>query len=271
MSTTATPNQINAVSLPETLMQMVSGMWVSQAIYVAAKLGIADLLKDGAKSSEELAESTAVAPQPLYRVLRALASIGIFTEGENQHFELTPLATYLQSDTPGSLRGFTIMMGEPWHVEVWGNILYSVKTGNIAFEHVHGMEPFPYFAQNAQAGKIFDKAMTSFTAGIVPALLASYDFSSISKLVDVGGGHSILLAEILKAHPQMQGIVFDQPFVVEGAKPAIAAAGISDRCEVAGGDFFESVASGGDAYIMKQIIHDWDEERALTILKTATR
>jgi cyclopropane fatty-acyl-phospholipid synthase-like methyltransferase len=129
------------------------------------------------------------------------------------------------------------------------------------------MEPFPYFAQNAQAGKIFDKAMTSFTAGIVPAVLASYDFSSISKLVDVGGGHGILLAEILKAHPKMQGVVFDQPFVVEGAKSAIAAASISDRCEVAGGDFFESVASGGDAYIMKHIIHDWDEERALTILK----
>lgn len=180
MSTIDTTNQTNQIPAPDdTLLQMILGAWVSQAIYVAAKLEIADLLKDGAKSSDELTKSTQVDPNSLYRVLRVLASIGIFSEGENRQFELTPLAEYLRSDIPESLRAIAIMFGgEQWRWQAWGEILYSVKTGKPAFDHVHGMPLFPYFAQNPETAAIFDACMTSFSAKDSAAITAAYDFST---------------------------------------------------------------------------------------------
>ncbi len=264
MSKTEPLNQTNAVSLPDTLLQMITGMLVSPAIYVAAKLGIADLLKDGAKSSEELAKSTQVDAQSLYRVLRALASVGIFAEVENRHFQLTPLAEYLQSDVPDSMQAIAIMLGEDWHWQLWGNILYSVKTGKPAFEYIFGMPIFQYLGQNPQAAKVFDACMTSLSIKDSAAISAGYNFSSIETLVDVGGGHGSLLAAILKANPNLKGILYDLPQVVAGAKQLDELHG---RGQVVAGDFFELVPSGGDAYMMKYIIHDWDDERAITILK----
>lgn len=229
MSTKAISNQTQPALLPETLMQMISGTWVTQAIYVAAKLGIADLLKDGAKSIEELAQSTAVDARSLYRVLRALSSTGIFAELENSHFELTPMAEYLQTDVPGSMRALAIMFGgENWRWQAWGEILHSVKTGKPAFDQVFGMPVFPYLSQNPEAAAVFNQAMTSFTAKDIEAIASGYDFSAIATLVDVGGGHGSLLAAILKANPTLKGIVYDQPLVVAGAKQHLATTGRMD-------------------------------------------
>ncbi|MCL6753161.1 methyltransferase [Nostoc sp. CCCryo 231-06] len=267
MLTIEPSNQTNQTHLPEKLLQMITGVWVTQSIYVAAKLGVADLLKDGAKSIEELAKLTDVDATSLYRVLRALCSNGIFAEAENQQFQLTPLAEYLQTDVPGSMRAFAIFIGEPWHLQVWEELLHSVKTREIAFENAHGMGILPYLKQHPEIAQILNKAMTSLTLSSIPAVLTNYEFSPNSKIVDVGGGQGILIAEILKANPTIQGILFDQPSVVEGARHLIQAQGVAERCEIAAGNFFESVPSSGDTYILKGVIHDWDNEQALTILK----
>lgn len=252
---------------PEALLQMITSSWVSQTIYVAAQLRIADLLKDGPKSSSDLAKATGTHARSLYRVMRALASVGVFAEIEDGRFELTPLAAYLQTDVPGSVRAITIMCGEEWHWQMWGNILHTLKIGNTAFEYVHGMKVFEYLTQNVEAAQIFNEAMTATTAPLNATITAEYDFSSISKIVEVGGGHGTLIASILKAYPTMQGILFDLPPVVIGAKHHIEAEGLAKRCEIVGGDFFESIPTGGDTYILKNIIHDWDDTHALAILK----
>jgi O-methyltransferase domain/Dimerisation domain len=259
-------NPTTALPLPETLMQMITGTWVSQAIYVAAKLKIADLLKDGAKTSKELATLTNVDANSLYRILRALSSIGLFSEGDNRCFELTPMAEYLRSDIPESLNAIAIMMGgEPWHWQPWGDILYSVKTGKSAFDHIFQMPVFSYLDQNPEAAAIFDACMTSFTTKDSVEIAANYDFSSIHTLVDIGGGQGKLLAHILESNPSLQGILYDLPAVVAGANQYLDK--FKQRTQIVSGSFFESVPSGGDAYIMKHIIHDWDDERAIAILK----
>jgi hypothetical protein len=258
---------LKSTTPPEELLQMITSYWVSQAIYVAAKLGIADLLKDGPKSSHELAKSTGTHARSLYRVMRALASVGVFAEIDDGRFELTSLAAYLQTDVPGSVHAIAIMFGEEWHWQPWFNVLHTLKTGNTAFEHVHGMKLFEYLTQYAEAAQTFNEAMTSTTATFNATITIDYDFSSIGKIVEVGGGHGNLIASILKAYPTMQGIIFDLPSVVMGAKHRIEAEGLVERCEIVGGDFFESVPSGGDAYILKNIIHDWDDIHAVAILK----
>lgn len=248
------------------LVQMITGSWVSQSIYAAAKLGLADLLKDGAKSSAELAEMTGTHERSLYRLLRGLASLGIFAEDEQGRFSLTPLATYLQNDVPGSMRAMAIMMGEEHH-QAWGNILHSVKTGESAFEQIYQAPVFEYLAQHPESSQIFDQAMTSFSGLESQATATGYDFSSIKTLVDVGGGHGSLLTTILDAHPHLHGILFDQAPAIASAQPLIEQSGLGDRCELKAGDFFASVPAGGDAYILKHIIHDWDDQRAIKILQ----
>lgn len=265
--TTETSNQSHQTPLPELLLQMITNTWVIRAIYVAAKLGIADLLKDGAKSSHELAKLTDANADALYRVLRALASVGIFAEGENQQFQLSPLAEYLQSDIPGSMRAFAIFLGEPWLFRVYEDVLYTIKTGNNAFENLYGIQFYPYLGQNPEKGQIADEAMTSLTSSLIPALLTSYDFSSSNKVVDIGGGQGILISEILKAYPHTTGVLFDQPFVIERAKHFIAVQGVAERCEFVVGNLFESVPTGCDTYIMKNIIHGPNVEAVQQILR----
>jgi hypothetical protein len=227
-------------------------------------LGIADLLVAGPKSVDELATKTETDSPSLYRVLRALASMGVFEEQDNRVFALTPTAEPLRSDVPNSLRDVTIFWGEDWHWEVWGKTLYSVKTGKSAWAQIHGEEVFDYFAKNQPAARIFDRAMSSFSSVATKAVVEAYDFSGIEKLVDIAGGHGRLLNGVLEANPSMQGVLFDLPHVIESARQTTT---VSDRCEYATGDFFASVPAGGDAYMMKHIIHDWDDERAITILK----
>ena len=236
----------------------------SQALYVAAKLGIADLLANGPKRVDELATSAGADAPSLYRVLRALASIGVFEEQDNQVFALTPSAEPLRSDVPNSLRDVAIFWGEEWNWEVWGNILYSVQTGKSAWAQIHGEQVFDFFARNQEAARIFDRAMTSFSGVATKAVLEAYDFSDVRTIVDIAGGQGRLLNAVLEANPSMRGVLFDLPHVIESAKQTTS---VGDRCEYATGDFFVSVPSGGDAYMMKHIIHDWDDERAITILK----
>lgn len=251
----------------EALLQMIVAPWVSRAIYVAAELGIADLLKNGSQSSDELAKATGVDARALYRLLRSLASVGVFAEGNVGDFELTPLASCLRSEHKDSLRGYAIKSGQIWDWQPWGYLLETIKTGKPVFENIFGVEIFEYLATHPEAGKIYDEAMSSFSAKRISAITTEYDFSAIYNLVEVGGGRASLLASILNANPTIQGILFDVPHVIEGAKHLITSEGLLDRCQLIAGDFFFSVPSGGDAYLLKHIIHDWDDERAIKILQ----
>jgi hypothetical protein len=248
-------------------MQMLTGYWISQIIHAAARLGIADHLKDGARHFEELAKDVNANPTALYRLLRALAGVGIFTETEAGYFKLTPLAQYLRSDIEGSLRDIAILMGDPEHYNSWGNILHSIRTGECAFDNLFGMNIFEYLEQNPEAASVFNRAMTSFSTAEGMAVVAAYDFSSINTLMDVAGGEGHLLTTILQANPGMKGILFDLPKVIEPARALIAATPVADRCQLVGGSFFDPLPTGVDACILKHIIHDWDDERAIAILK----
>jgi O-methyltransferase domain/Dimerisation domain len=266
-----TPQQIETQPPGALMTQMILSFMNSQAIYVAAKLGIADLVKNRPKTSAQLARETGVDARSLYRVLRALSSVGIFRETDPDCFGLTPLAETLLSDAHGSLRDSAIFMGEDFHMRVWGDIMHSVRTGQPAIEHVFGQPVFAYFGQNPREAAIFNNAMTSMSASVVDAIMAAYDFSGIERIVDIAGGHGLLISSILKAYPQMKGILFDVPSVIEQAGARLEAQGVAARCETATGDFFKAVPGGGDAYIMKHIIHDWDDKRALQILGNCQR
>jgi ubiquinone/menaquinone biosynthesis C-methylase UbiE len=249
---------------------MITGFWSSAAIYAAAKMGIADHLACGPQASNELATRLGVNPGALYRLLRALASIGLFTEAEPGYFALTPLGEFLRSDVPGSLRAFSIA-GKELGWESWGELSYSVKTGETAFERLHGMAYFEYLRHNAELARLFDAAMSGFAAANGLAVIEAYDFSPFAVIIDVGGGHGTLISAILKQNFNARGVVYDLPDVLEGARKSLGAMGLADRCEFIGGDFFESVPSGGDAYLLTSVIHDWDDEPSLTILNNCRR
>jgi hypothetical protein len=270
----STPDHSQATASPPptmALLHMIHGSKITQLLYVVAKLGIADLLRDGAKHSEELAQAVGAHPRTLYRVLRALASLGVFAEDQAQRFHLTPLADLLRTDNPESLRALAIFYGEAWVWHAEGALLYSVRTGQAAFHQVHGMGPFDYYAQHADAAACFNAAMTSLSGQELAAVIAAYDFAGMATIVDVGGGQGALLAEILQTYPQMHGVLFDLPAVVESAQPLLEAEGVAARCTRVAGDFFHTIPGGGDAYILKRVIHDWDDAPAEAILTHCRR
>lgn len=275
MSTTPPPQVPHGSdSKPETqqppevaLTQMMMGSVATQAVYVAAKLGISDFLVEGPKSADDLASATNTDAPSLYRVMRALASLGLYFEEENKTFRLTPPAELLRSDLPNSLRDVAIFMGEDWHWDVWGKTIYSVQTGKPAWPEVHKQDPFHYLEANPDHARIFDRAMSSFSNLAAKAVAEAYDFSGIDKLIDIAGGQGRLLSGILESNPSMQGVLFDLPHVLAGAKDVVSRSSAAGRIQLVSGDFFESVPGGGDAYIMKHIIHDWDDGRAMAILK----
>ena len=244
---------------------------MTQLIHVAAKLGVADLLHAGVTSTEELAAALSVDRQALSRVLRALASFGIFAETEPGCFALTPLGELLRDDVPGSLRGSAILYGERWWWQPCGELLYSVRTGEPAFDQVHGKALFAYLDRATDAAGIFNEHQTSMTQQDAAAVVAAYDFSVYPNVIDVGGGHGALAVAILKACPRTNVVIFDQPAVVGGARQRLRAEGMTSRCTCTGGDFFESVPDGGDAYVLKDIVHDWDNGRAIAILRNCRR
>jgi SAM-dependent methyltransferase len=252
---------------PEAVLgQIAMGCFLSQAVYVAAKLGIADLLKDKPLHVSELAKQTETHERSLYRVLRSLASVGVFAETDPKVFALTPVAEPLITDRPASMRDMAIFMGEQWHWAVYGEMLHSVQTGEAAWKKVHGMEVFPYFQQNPEEYEVFNRAMTSFSVVNAPAVAQAYDTGKAETLVDIAGGHGALLAAFLKANPNLKGVLFDLPEVVAGAPALLEKEAVAERVETVSGDFFQTVPSGADVYMMKHIIHDWDDDRAVKIL-----
>ena len=251
---------------PLVLQQLIQSFQVSQCIYVAAKLGIADLLKDGPRRSEELAQSTGTHATSLYRVLRLLTAVDLFTEGEAHSFVLTPLGAYLQTDVPGSMRTMALAYGEKPFWPVWGTLLHSVETGEPSFQHVFGLKTWDYYAQHPEEAELFNNFMTELTVNVAPTVASAYDFSASSTLVDVGGGQGQMLASILQTHPTLHGVLFDLPHVVKGAPPLLEVAGVSDRCQVIGGDAFTAVPADYDTYLLSRVIHDWDDEHAIAIL-----
>jgi hypothetical protein len=262
----------SAAELPQfAMLQMITGFWVSRAIYIAAKLGLADLVKDSPKTAVELARLTGTHSPSLYRALRALASVGVFADDGEGRFAQTPLSETLRSDTPGSLRAIAIVELGQERFPAWGNLMHSVKTGETAFDNIYKQSAWEYYARNPEDARNFNEAMKGLTEMINVATLEAYDFSSVDKLVDVAGGTGGLISAILAAHPRMRGVLFDLPHVIAEAGPALDAAGVLDRCETAAGDFFRTVPEGGAAYVMKWIIHDWDDEKAMVILKNIHR
>lgn len=250
----------------EQMLQIISGFWVSRAVCIIAKLGIPDLLKSGPKTAEELALATKTHAPSLFRVLRALASVGVMNSVDGA-FAQTPLTETLVTDAPGSLRWFAVSELGQEHYPAWGNLMHSVKTGEIAFDNFFGVDAWTYFQQNPEDAAVFNDSMSGVTAATNEAFLSVYDFSPFETIVDVGGGHGGLITSILKINQKARGILFDAPAVISGARSKIDAAGLAERCQTVAGDFFKSVPAGGDAYVLKWIIHDWNDEKAITILR----
>lgn len=259
-----------AAGLPTTLppqaqlMKLLSGTFVTMGLHVAAKLHLADQLKDGPKNHLELAKLTDAQPDALLRLLRALASVGVLVENEDGRFDLTPVGECMVTDLPGSLHGLALMFGESFHRQVWNQLLYSVRTGLPAFDQVHGLGAFDYFERHPEAAEIFHNAMTSFSGSIADAVIDSYDFSRVVTVVDVAGGHGILLNTLLRTHPHLLGILFDLPKTLE---TVLLPSDLTGRLKLVTGDFFQSVPDGGDLYLLKSVIHDWDDAKAIDILR----
>lgn len=239
------------------LQALINGFRVSQAIHVAAALGIADLLADGARSSSELAEATQTDEDALYRVLRALAAVGVLHEKDGRRFTTTETGDALRGDGAG----WAAFVGRPYIWNAWAHLLDTVRTGENAFRLLHGSSVWEYRAEHPEESGIFDRAMRTITQGVNRALLDAYDFGRFGVVVDVGGGDGTLLAALLDAYPQLEGVLFDQPHV-------IASAAVPARCRVVAGSFFESVPEGADAYVLKSIVHDWEDADAVRILRT---
>ena len=252
----------------EILMQIATGHMLASALYGVLSIGIPDLLKAGSKSVAELAVTACVHEGALYRIMRALSAAGVFSENPARTFSLTPVSEPLCKDVQNSMRQMALWLTLPFHFEVYGKLSHSLRTGETVAEKLYGVPCFDYLAQNREVNDVFNDAMTEASANVIPAVLEAYDFSGLSgkTLVDIAGGHGKVLTEILKKNPGVRGILFDLERVVTGAISRIASDGLSSRCSVAHGDFFKAAPSG-DAYIMKNIIHDWDDAQSLTILK----
>ena len=247
------------------MLQLLNGAYVASAVSCLAQLGIPDLLEAHPQSAEVLASQIGVQPQALYRLMRATASVGVLSEGPDGRFSETPMSAVLRSNAAPSLRALAIMGGREWHGRGWSHLDYCVRTGKQALDQIYGAHVFEYFRQHPEEAQIFNDAMTALSSIDSPAVAEAYNFDAIHSIVDVGGGHGLLLATILTRNPHLKGTLFDVPHVVEGAangplKP------VMERCALAPGDMFSSVPAGGDAYIMKHIIHDWPDDLCLKIL-----
>ena len=269
---------IETISVPrpqpqdaDRVMQLATGIVFTAAMQPIVRLKIADLLADRPLAVADLARRTGSNEDALYRVLRLLASVGVFTESPGKVFGATPMSELLRSDVPGSMHDMVQWMGNGFHFKVWSEMGYSVKTGKPAVEHVYGKPAFAAIFGDPEIADDFNQAMTCFSKMIAPALLEAYDFSGIGTLMDIAGGHGAILCEVLSRYPKMKGILFDMPNVVEEAKGHIRSLKMDQRCATMSGDFFEKIPAGADAYYMQHIIHDWADEPALKILENCRR
>ena len=248
------------------LVQMAMGHWISRIVYLAAQLGIADLLASGPKTADELAGPTKMHAPSLYRWMRSLANLGILTESPGRRFALTPLGEALKTGAPGSARASILTIASDWWLEGFAELPYSVETGKSGFEKSMGMPIFDWMAKHPEIASLFSETMIGFHGQEPAAVADTYDFSGLKTLVDVGGASGFLLATLLRRNPASRGILFDLPHVVRDAPPLLAAQGVAERVTIEAGSFFETVPAGGDAYLLSHIIHDWDEEKCLAIL-----
>lgn len=250
--------------------QMITGCWLTQMLYVAAKLELAEHLAGRPRLVSELAQQTGCHEHSLYRLLRGLASVGVFAEQADGRFHGTDLSAYLRKDHPHSVAASMLMIGGVQYV-AWSELLHSVRTGETGFEKLHGEPLFDWLGKHPDEAALFDQAMVAIHGRETAAIIEAYDFSAFATMADLGGGNGSQLCEILAANPQATGIVFDLPHVVERAQRRVADAGLSARCQTAGGSFFESVPAGVDAYLLRHIIHDWTDEQSRTILSSVRR
>jgi hypothetical protein len=253
-------------------MHLATGFIVSAALHTVTKLGIPELLRSGPKSTDSLARATNANEDALYRAMRALASTGVFNEVSARTFALTPISELLCAGVPGTLKEMILWWNDRLHFETYAEMEQALRTGETVIEKVHGDSCFDYLAKHKEISDHFNAAMTDFSGVTVPAVLEVYDFSWLNggTLVDIAGGHGYLLTEVLRKYPQVNGKLFDLAQVLEGAKSRIDSPELGGRCQMVSGDFFQSVP-GGDGYILKHIIHDWNDEKALTILTNIHR
>jgi O-methyltransferase domain/Dimerisation domain len=253
------------------LLRMIWGTHISRAVYVAAELGIADLLADGPLSSDELARRTGTHQPSLYRVLRLLAALGVFAQDDSATFSLTVVGDRLRTDAPAGLRSWATFLDAIDAVRGFEHILDTVRTGRSGFEVAHRTALFEWLDRHPEKSAEFDAAMSERTAAFAPSVATGHDFSDTRTVVDLGGGHGTLLLEILRRHPHLEGVLFELPAVANRARAEIEKADVADRCEVIAGNFFRRFPEGGDCYILANVLHDWNDSEATAILTNCRR
>lgn len=249
------------------LRDLVGGFRITQLLHVVARLNIADALQSAPKTAQALATECGVDAHNLHRVLRALASQGIFAEDADGRFTLTRLAEPLCSDAPESVRHYAIMQGEPWMWRPMGRMMDAVRTGEVPFEDLYDDTFFQYLARQEEWGAIYNRNVTNRSRREAQAVLQTCDFSGVDTLVDVGGGQGNFLATVLERQPDLSGVLLDLPSLMPAARELMQQRGVADRARLVGGDFFASVPDGGDVYVLQAVLHDWSDERALKILE----
>jgi hypothetical protein len=255
----------------ELLHRLVTGYQVSQALHVAATMGLCDLLADGPRSVAELAEAAGADARSLARLMRALVAVGLYVSDGDERFSNTELGDGLRADAPRSVASRARLAGRAFHWRAYGSLEHSIRTGESAFVAVHGESVWDYLAKRPDEQKVFDEAMTALSQAVADEVVDAYDFGRFGTVVDVGGGRGMLLAAVLSRYSSVDGVLFDQPDVVAGAHELLSASGVSQRCRVVGGSFFDSVPEGGDAYLLKSVIHDWPDAESVEILRTCRR
>ena len=258
------------ISYEFALFKLIAAPWISRSIYVFVKLGVADVISDGVHDFKQIVEKVEADPEALYRLLQGLVSTGILTESQPGTFALTKLGECLKPGAPGALRSWALLWGEEYHY-AWGELLEAVRTGKTAFDRAHGANLYEYLDSNPETARTYNEAMTGLAELVYPAVISAYDFSTSKQVVDIGGGRGTLIASILAANPNLKGILFDQPAVVSKASTVIEAHGVAERCEIEKGDFFDKVPTGADTYVLSNILHNWDDEKAAAILQNCRR
>lgn len=270
--TTSGKSPQNANETAVQLLNMIIAPFIAESIYLVSELRIADHLTHGPRAVEELASAARCDASALYRVLRALVTVGVFTETSPRVFAMTPMAEHLRSDALSAVRDFSLLNGSSWARQCWSHGLYTMQTGKPALAHALGAATvFEYLSQHPEDAKVFNDSMTGFASQTHKAAAVAYDFSPFKRIVDVGGGHGALLASILARYPRLEGVLFDQPAVIADARRTFEEAGVVERCEKVSGNFFEAVPAGGDAYVLSFVLHDWEDAEAISILKSVRR